>query len=154
MKINYRRGLVRLWIVVSTIYVLAVAAFLYGNVKAEFQQAGLDWSKAGILMLPVVCSDARGKESEDYENGPWNNYRTQALCWYQEPKFRAFFPEYKDLSSDELSSKLYAKAGIQLQPPRPWHALGFALLVAIGPPLAVLAVGIALSWAFIGFAST
>jgi len=52
--------------------------------------------------VPVLCKEARGKDGEDYDaSGPWNDYRAEKLCWYEEPKFRRLYPEYKDLTEDD-----------------------------------------------------
>jgi hypothetical protein len=59
--------------------------------------------------------------THNYENGPWNDYRAKSVCWYDIKKFCAVFPEYRDLSVNELAEKLYPQAGIELTPsPNPW----------------------------------
>ncbi len=104
-------------------------------------------------MVPVDCKEARGKSGTDYEppDRPWNAYTNTPNCWYQMPTFRRLFSEYRDMSDDAAIDKLYAKAGIELHPARPWRALGNALSIALGVPLVVLVIGAALGWAFSGF---
>jgi hypothetical protein len=101
-----------------------------------------------VLDIPVNCNDARGKIGDDYDSrndGGKNN------CWYALGKFRVLYPEYRDLTDDQISDRLYEKAGMPLTHPSPWILLLKTLSIAIGVPLIVLAVGSALGWAFDGF---
>jgi len=97
----------------------------------------------------VACSDARGKAGTDYE--VFDDRSKTNKCWYQVPKLRTLFPEYKDLTDDQLSDRLYQKAGIQTTPVSPWALVMRAVSIAIGIPLIVLAVGSALGWSLAGF---
>ena len=38
--------------------------------------------------------------------GPWNSFVAKPLCWYEEPKFRTFFAEYRDVGTEVLSRRL------------------------------------------------
>src|SRR5262245_25155998 len=126
---NLRRGFFRIWLDFSALYVVAVVAIFYGDVREQFRKATLraEFKKAGadLLLVPVLCKDARSKDGEDYDSsGPWNDYRSEELCWYQEPKFRRLYPEYEDLAEDDLSERLYHRAGLQIERPRPWALVG------------------------------
>jgi hypothetical protein len=147
---NFQRGFFRVWVILSILFVIAVAIVSYTDVSREFEWASLDFSSTSTVMVPADCKLARGKAGTDYDTPDrWNGYAPH--CWYQMPTFRRLFPEYGDLSDDVLTSKAYAKAGIELKPARPWRALGIALSIAFGVPLVVLALGAALGWAISGF---
>ncbi|WP_439373156.1 hypothetical protein [Bradyrhizobium sp. DASA03120] len=150
---NYRRGFLRIWIILSVLFAIGVAIVSYKEVSGEFEKASLDFSQVGILMLPVDCREARGKSGVDFEppDRPWNAYAATPNCWYKLPDFRRLYPEYRDLSETALSDKLYDKAGIVRTPARPWRALGMALAIAFAVPLFVLIIGVALGWALSGF---
>src|ERR1041384_4888500 len=77
-------------------------------------------------------------ESPDYS-------KERSFCWFQLPKVRAFYPEYKDLTDDQLSEGLYAKADMPLTPIRPWALVRETAVIASGVPLSVLLVGWAMS---------
>jgi hypothetical protein len=64
------------------------------------------------------------------------------------------YPEYNDMSDNELLRKLYADHGVKFDDaPNPWASLGRVAAIAFGVPLVVLALGSALVWAFSGFAA-
>jgi hypothetical protein len=96
-------------------------------------------------MVPVDCSEARGKVLSDYSK------EKDGLCWYEMPKFRAQYTEYNDLKDDQLSDRLYKKAGIPIMPIRPWSKVTQAVGIALGVPVAVLIIGWSLVWAISGF---
>jgi hypothetical protein len=81
-------------------------------------------------------------------------YETEP-CWYDILKFRGHFPEYKDMTDDKLSDRLYEKIGM---PPQYrlsfWETLAVTMKKAIGIPLGVLALGCAMTWAVAGFRSS
>lgn len=148
---NFRKGTFRLWIVLSVLFVLGVAAVEAGSVRSEFKKAQTDAELSGkwgwALLLPADCDKARGTLGTDYDR------HNDGLCWYEMPKFRALFPEYKSLKDDDLSSRLYAKAGQPLIEPHPWLTLAKVTSFAFGVPLFALLLGASLSWAFAGFRS-
>jgi hypothetical protein len=141
---NFRRGFFRIWVILSSLFIIGVAFASYKEVIGEFEKASLDFSSF-VIEVPVNCTEARGKSGTDYLEFQ--------KCWYQMPTFRRLFPEYKDMSDDAVSDKLYAKAGIELHPARTWKALGIAISIALGVPLVALVIGAALGWAFSGFRS-
>jgi hypothetical protein len=144
---NFRRGFFRLWLVFSILFVIGTAAVFYRDVRSEFEKAAVIANS--ILMVSVACNDARGKAGIDYE--VFDDPSKTNKCWYQVPKLRALFPEYKDLTDDQLSDRLYQKAGMQTTPVSPWSLVTRAASIAIGVPLIVLAVGSALGWSLAGF---
>jgi hypothetical protein len=84
---NLRRGFFRLWLVLSILYVAAIGAIFFNDVKGEFDKARNPFYAADMLSLPVACKDARGTEGTDYfMEGPWVDYQgREKFCWYQEP---------------------------------------------------------------------
>jgi hypothetical protein len=155
---NLRRGLFRLWIVGSALFVLGVAFVGYSEIKKQFDATALQrWVEANdALLVPQNCGQARGVAGTDYstqqEGYPGDPYAKP--CWYEIAKFRPLYPEYKNLSDRELSRKLYADHGIPTRDlPTPWATLGTWAAIAFGIPLAVLAFGASLLWGMSGFAA-
>jgi len=134
--VNIRRGLFRLWVVASLLFLIWLGWLSYDEIRSEFKYASLG--------LPADCGKARGSSGKDYEEDG-------GLCWYDQSKFRKLFPEYKDLSDEDLSDKLYAGTGLPHRPARPWAKLLGTLGFATGVPLAALALGWSLIWALSGF---
>ncbi len=150
---NFRRGFFRLWLVLTVLYICVIGAIFYTDVKSEFALATNFFSQFDTD-VPVLCKEARGKENVDYkiDSGPWNDFRHDKLCWYQEASFRAQYPEYNDLSVKGLAESLYARAG--LTAPRraePWKLLLSAITFGLSVPFFVLLVGVGIGWALAGF---
>jgi hypothetical protein len=148
-RMNVRRGMFRLWIVSSALFVLGVGAASYNTIREEFRASGIDYDaiakKYGAeTLLPVDCGQARGVATTDYA-------LNDGSCWYATAIFRRLYPEYKDLSDHDLYEKIYAKAGRPLTHPHPWVKVAETTGIAFGVPLAVLALGYSLSWALAGF---
>lgn len=145
---NIRRGLFRLWVIFAGLFVIGTGVVLSSEIREEFKKAAATREMSSfILDIPVDCAIARGKLSADYTN-------EIGRCWYELPKFRALYPEYKDLSDDRLSNLLYGKAGIPLVTLRPWTKVIQAAGLAIGVPIAALLLGWSMIWAFSGFQPT
>jgi len=163
---NWRRGLFRLWIVGTALFVIAVAFINYSEIKKQFDAVAITNAinyGASEIVLPQLCGKARGVAGTDYSTqedrdpGPWDTYAKPnyfSTCWYAMSKFRPLYPEYKDLSDEELSRKLYAEHGVPIRDlPNPWATLGTWASIAFGIPLVVLILGASLVWAFSGFAA-
>ena len=157
---NIARGLFRLWIVGSVLFVIVVGLVAYDGVKSEFERApGLyPVIKDDKVMLPVDCGKARGVRGADYVyekvEGPWIAYGGQPkeLCWYSEAKVREKYTEYNDMDDRDLMRRAYKAAGLVVsEAPAPWMSLFAVVGFAIGIPLGVLALGSALYWAVTGF---
>src|SRR5262245_47344336 len=113
------------------------------------------------LVVPQRCGEARGVAGTDYGTqegrgpGPWDTYAKPNPfdnCWYEMSKFRPLYPEYKDVSDKELSRKLFVDHGLPFRElHNPWATLGPWATLALGIPLAVLALGASLLWALSGF---
>ncbi len=140
MRMNLRRGLLRLWIVASVLWCAVIGYLGYG----EYKEAPVE-APGWELLLPVECGSARGSSAQDYG-------QKDGFCWYMVGKFRQLFPEYKDIDDKTIADKIYAKAGM---PQKPDHRRRDKLVeiaeLGILPPLGVLVVGWSLTWAFAGF---
>src|SRR5687768_4497338 len=98
---NFARGLFRLWIVGSALFVIVVVLASYEDVKSQFEKASGLYAvvKDDKVMLPVACEKARGLRGADYiyekVEGPWIAYGGQPkeLCWYSEAKIREQYTE-------------------------------------------------------------
>jgi hypothetical protein len=106
---NWRRGLFRLWIVGSALFVLAVAFVSYSDIRREFNAVGL----SKFVLLPVLCGDARGVAGKDYTTqagqspGPWDSYANPNSfdnCWYGMSKFRPLYQLIKSLCIDIVNN--------------------------------------------------
>ncbi|MCP3396224.1 hypothetical protein [Bradyrhizobium sp. CCGB20] len=153
---NFRRGFFRLWALGSILFVLGVAAFSYDDVAAEFKRdkAAREWNEIGLMLLPVHCKDARGKSGTDYtgRDGPWADYSAEGQCMYKMGDFRRLYPEYKDLSDNDLVDRIYKQANRPIKDtPQPWWFLGQAVAMAVIVPLIVFLFGWAIAWALAGF---
>jgi hypothetical protein len=78
-------------------------------------------------------------EGTDYE-------QRDGHCWYNLTKFRAAFPEYKDVSDDVLTNDPYKKIGVFPVDHSGFKELRQDELIAVGCPLLVLVMGWALLW--------
>jgi len=152
---NWARGLLRLWLLGSGLFLVGQVIEWWPIVRDEFTKAAqMKEFDEFLLIVPIDCRQARGKFMDDYqgsENGPWLDYGDIKLCWYEEPKFRKLYPEYASLTRRELGDKLYAEAGQPTKTPHPWTRLGEAIVYSFGPPLGLLLMGFALLWVGRGF---
>ncbi len=157
---NLRRGLFRLWLVVSILWMVAVFALGLEHISRDIDQAELMRAVAqDTTLVPVFCSKARGMPGTDYattlsQPGPWDKYANplpQDACWYELSSFRRLWPEYADLSDETLTQKLYREAGSPLKQIVPYDATKRIALVAILPPLAIFLLGCLLLWVVSGF---
>ena len=80
---NLRRGLFRLWIIGAALFVIAVSSISYPGIKAEF--------------------DAVESKPEAVESKPEAGTSTVLA------EFRQQYPQYNDLSDDQLADAIYKK---------------------------------------------
>src|SRR5437867_10460472 len=114
---NIRRGMFRLWVVSSALFVFGISAASYNTIRDEFRASSIDYDVifkqySGDTLLPVDCRQARGVATTDYS-------LNKGSCWYTTAIFRRLYPEYKDVNDHDLSEKLYTKAGRPLTHPQP-----------------------------------
>ena len=156
-RMNLRRGLLRLWLVASVLFIIVAGVSVRPEVAAEFDAARRWAPFSGARLVPITCGAARGSLGVDYQTALDLEQRTRKpveVCWYPIPKFRVLYPEYNDLSDDDLTSQTYAKMEVSpWQPPTPWTFVAKTAAIVIGIPVAVLIVGAAIFWAFAGFHS-
>jgi hypothetical protein len=159
--LNWRRGLFRLGIVGVTLFVIAAASISSSGINKRFHVALQEHTSGGEVVVPQLCFNARGVAGIDYSTqegrnpGPWDVSKKPNPfdnCWYAMSKFRSLYPEFKDLSDNELTQKLYADHGVMTRDlPNLWETLGTVAGIAFRIPLVVLILGTSLVWAFSGF---
>jgi len=79
---KWRRGLFRLWIVGTALFVLAIAFISYSVIEEQFEETALQhYLEANVdLLVPQLCGQARGVAGTDYSTqqarnpGPWDTY--------------------------------------------------------------------------------
>jgi len=158
---NWRRGLFRLWIVGTALFVIAVAYFSYDDIKAEFDAAASRRQAASMLATDAKLAD--WVHQRFYSDMPREQFdkKITAAKPITEPKviaqLEAIFrnidtyrpvPEWTE---DERETFLLHDL---IEPmPNPWMTLGMWAAIAFGIPMAVLVLGASLVWAFSGFAA-
>lgn len=142
---NIMRGLFRLWIILTAIFITVVVMLNAHNLK--YSKSAFDPITA-TLMLPVDCELARGKLSKDYTNNLEGGH-----CWYKISEFRKLFPEYKNLSDTQLSETLYKSIKRESEPNNHlfWNAAHNVLIYGFGIPILLLVLGLCFKWVFAGF---
>ena len=124
---NLRRGLFRLWIVGSALFVLAVALVSYSEIKTQFENAA-----STATLKPVIEKPVTEKPVTD-------------------PQVTKRLPPgtMTPVTDPELIKRLEGEST-----PDPWATLGERAAFAFGIPLAILILGSSLVWALSGFAVT
>lgn len=160
---NLKRGLLRIWLVLSVLLVIAVCALSYDNMKKAFDEAAvIDMVKGDQIIMPVLCGQARGIAGKDYTTkanqspGPWDTYSKPNpfdTCYYMSVSdYRRLFPEFASMPENSLVKKVYADAGTPTREiDSPWVSLLGLIAWALAIPLIILAIGSAIFWAFAGF---
>lgn len=177
---NIKRGLFRTWLVLSAIFIVGTFTFTFEQIFNEFKNKYSPWKPPSdaVVLVPTDCRGARGVKSEldtaqlnalnnakgrlatsenkapeaAIQNYDYVKSREDSHCWYELPKFRALFPEYKEFGDKELSGMLYAKAFDRPVPEfSPWSLLFNTLLFSISIPIGLLALGWSALWAIAGF---
>src|SRR5262249_15584052 len=131
---NLRRGLFRLWIVGTALFVLAIAFISYSEIKQQFAA-----SLKPYTTFEVQLSDGRTFEVQAPDE--------QTAAAMIKTMIEAL-PEgvVLDKPAKPLADVTFV--------PTPWKSLGRWVSIAFGIPLAVLALGASLLWALSGFAAT
>ena len=145
---NLRRGLFRLWIIGSALFVLAVAFVSYSGIKAEFDAADRPDLSTNAKLADEVYqrfySDMRREEFDRKISDPKIIARLEAIV----AKTDTSRP-LSQWSDDELLAHMIAGPV-----PNVWASVGRAVGIAFGIPLMVLILGSSLLWALSGFAAT
>lgn len=153
---NLKRGLFRVWLVLTGLFILAVALFSYDRLKQDFEaHALLAMLKDDNILVPVDCGRAMGVEGRDYSVFTLDWEPSRSACFYKLVDYRRLFPADRAVSDKDLSERLNRDIGTPRPSGRkidPWGDLLGLIAFAIGYPLAILAAGSSLYWAFAGFA--
>jgi len=151
---NWRRGLFRLWIVGTALFVLAIAFISYLDIKAEFDAAVAD-KRAAASMLATNAdwvhqrfySDMPRKQFDKKITDP--NPITEPNVIAQLQAIVANIDTsrpFDDWTFDELAAYSLNRF-IEPTPNLPWASVGKVASIAFGVPLAVLVLGASLVWA-------
>lgn len=136
---NLKRGLLRLWMIGSALFIMIVAAASYVEIRDEFETA----SSVGQLTERLARLRAA------YYGPDGDMVRLN--------EFRAEYPQYDDMSDTELASALHKKLysepieASRARRAAAWTEVWTAVAIALGFPLAILGLGFALGWALAGF---
>jgi hypothetical protein len=179
---DWRRGLFRLWIVGSALFVIAVAVISYSGIKAEFEAVASKPERA----LSILAGFRQR----------WPQYNDLSDAQLADALYKKF---YSDMPREQFDKKIAAQPAMsddilsdaklkakskELAPnlppdyvleldrsppdpwaefrpswhrieadPNPWASVGIVAGIALGIPLAVLIIGSSLVWAFSGFAA-
>lgn len=180
---NINRGLFRVWLVLSAIFIFGTLTVSYNEIVYEFKNKYAAWKPPtdATALIPSDCKIARGVKSE-FDSAQLNalndanarlaasgnkepvaaikkydyfKSRDDIYCWYELSKFREQFPEYNDLSDKEISDAAYTKAfGLIAPNYDPWGLLLKTILFSIAVPLGFLILGWSALWAIAGFKSS
>jgi hypothetical protein len=135
---NWRRGLFRLWVIGTVLFVMAVAmvayddiktVIAYGDIKAKFDAAKAEFNAA------KAENDAANKPL----GGEWAIGATPGPV--TDPNLIA-----------RLNTRNAADEAM-FDADRAWASTEYLAGIAFGVPLAVLALGASLVWAFSGFSA-
>jgi hypothetical protein len=156
---NWRRGLFRLWIVGAALFVIAVAAISYSDIKAEFD-AAREARESSILARDASFADEVYKRFYgDMPREQFDKKIAAAKPVIEPSALEAILAQLdtsrplSQWSDDELVAYAFSKDQERLSEPFPWFTLGTWAGIASGVPLAVLVLGASLVWAFSGFAT-
>jgi hypothetical protein len=176
MALRVARGLFRLWIVGTVLFVIAVAAVNYSDIKAEFEAVARKTKVERLssfaefrLRYPQYddLSDAQLADAlyrKFYSDMPREQFDKKIerpgmfddLIPKQPGMVAVKGPgdvivEFPDgTPEEEMLKAMRARFGPD---PNPWTKLGMWASVAFGIPLVVLILGASLGWAFSGFAA-
>jgi hypothetical protein len=165
MALRVARGLSRLWIVGTALFVIAVAAVSYSGIKAEFDAFAL--ASRPQAAMPSFIAEARQQYPEYrglndaqladamyrrfYRDMPREQFErlvAEKIAASRTVEFQGQLHQFPaDFSDQEIATAL--KSTIN----NPWASVATAAGVALGIPLVVLILGASLVWAFSGFSA-
>jgi hypothetical protein len=117
------RGLFRLWLVFAALWIAGVAIVTWWTFPVD------DW------FVPALGKRMSDKEFKELPDAPWITKESSSATTTEPPRFDPTKPYQVALDSERRA------------------ALQSAALLALVPPVFVLALGAALGWAFEGFRS-
>ena len=147
---NWRRGLFRLWIIGSALFVLAVAFFNYPSIKAEFIVAA---NKPDLAANATLADEVYQRFYDDMPREQFDKKISDPKVIARLEAIVKNIDTSRPLSQwtdDELlASMTLPDTGST----SPWISVGTVTAVALGIPLVVLVLGSSLVRAFSGFAA-
>lgn len=166
---NIRRGLLRLWIALTVLWLAAVGALFLPNIIknreaiAEFDREtarSITTAPPGFeLLVPWDCAQARGVKSESSDRMPPGTDYSQdssGFCLYLITGFKKLFPEQASGASDQdLYRRLWwtygQGSGPRDLPEDPSRTERTAAAIAFAPPLFLFLLGLTAMWIIRGF---
>ena len=163
---NWRRGLFRLWIVGTALFVIAVAFLSYSDIKADFDVVARA-SKPEVTSSFIAefrqqypeynsLTDAQLLEAvyeKFFSDMPREEFEKQVSekisASNKAVKFQGQLHEFPADFTDEQIATALKRTIIR----NPWATLAMWASIALGIPLVVLVLGASLVWAFSGFAA-
>jgi hypothetical protein len=160
MALRVARGLFRLWIVGTALFVIIIAFVSYSDIKAQFDAVASD-EAAVSSMLAANTTFADEVYKSFYSDMPREQFDKRITSANPMPELVARLKTtvtHLDTSrslSEWTNDELLA---VYLYPPaaaarNPWATVGQMAVIAFGIPLAVLVLGASLVWAFAGFSA-
>jgi hypothetical protein len=165
---NTKRGLFRIWIVLSVLWIVFGISLSYGEVKSEFKE-----------MEKLLLALSSIKTLSDVNTISMNNQSVGIPFDSDYPfkKFQQKYPQYGNISTDVLADTLYQnfysnmprelyneKIGLNSQPawafdpivnedkiPNPWGSVLNAIIFAFSFPVIILVLWIIGAWICKGF---
>jgi hypothetical protein len=156
---NWRRGLFRLWIFGTALFLIAVALISYSDIKAEFDAASKRDAKLSSILAanPKAADILYNKLYSDMPRDQFDKEITGAKPVTELTKRLDAFIATIDTSrsrSQWSDDEQVADSLTQFVPAtNPWESVGMVAGLAFGIPLAVLILGACLVWAFSGFSA-
>ena len=148
---NWRRGLFRLWIVGTALFVIAIAFVSYSEIKAEFDAVAGKREAASILATYAdrvhqrFYSDMPREQFDKKITAP--NPITEPNVIAQLQAIVANIDTSRPLDDWTFDEVAAYSLFLFIEPaPNPWATLGMRAAIAFGFPLVVLILG----WAFLG----
>ena len=166
---NFRRGLFRLWVILSVLWVAGVALVSGPDVYLDFQRAAaIQNAKARRAAAEAATVKRFAKYEATVDKDGLLEISIGGMRVQIEGKIFQLSPEQQQAIVDKIPSALPLPPGFKLDtieasPEKladkelpsvaadPWRSLLQTTAVALLPPLALLALGAALGWALSGF---
>jgi hypothetical protein len=147
--INVVKGLTRLWIVASAVWILFVLFSLILTPGNTIQVAQKRESLAARFfsnshLLPIKCIDIRGMRSTDF-------FEYRGMCWMPIDSFRRLYPERAASTDADLTVEMYSDEGFPVADINSAERFWRVIRVALSVPLITLFGGFAAFWVGSGF---
>lgn len=131
-RVNFRRGLFRVWVILSCLWVIMVCDISFDQVQREF-------AKAAAWTPPKVARPSQAHDSGDWRDDP----KTLPLC---APDKFGRIP--MDCVPDADIAVYDAAAA------HPWRTVLEMIAWATAPPIGMFILGLSCLWAIAGFTRT